>query len=156
MPEKSARLLEALKRRKLTLASAESLTGGLFGATLCQVPGASEAYRGGVIAYQKQLKQRLLGVDAKTIEEHSVVSAEVAAEMAEGCLRATQSDIAISCTGNAGPGAEKGGKAVGCVYLGLADRANLSTKELSLSGSREQIRQQTVEAMIDLLLSNLS
>lgn len=153
MLNEAAELLETLKASGKTLASGESLTAGLFGARICEVPGASAVYLGGVISYHPSVKEKLLNVKESTINKYSVVSSEVAAEMAIGCQRATGADIAISCTGNAGPSVEPGGKPVGCVFLGLAYGGNVWTVPLQLSGDRNEIREKTVLAMIRFIAS---
>ena len=114
-----AELLQQLADRHLTLGSCESVTGGLFGANICQVPGASNVYLGGLITYTAKEKANLAGVNPKIIEEHGVVSAEVASAMAIEAKRKLGVDICVSCTGNAGPTQEEGEAGVGTVYLGL-------------------------------------
>ena len=152
MNEKARELLATLEARGLTLASVESLTGGMFGSVITSVPGASKVYRGGAITYSWQLKEEL-GVRDETIERVGVVSQEVAAEMAISGSKRFEADITVSCTGNAGPDVEKGGKAVGCVYLGLVYKGSAWTIPLQLGGDREEIRSATVDAMIAFVVS---
>ena len=146
-------LLQRLADRNLKLGSVESLTAGLFGPTVCEVPGASMAYVGGLITYDPKLKVSLANVSEESIEKEGVVSAKVAVEMAEGGRKALGCDVCVSCTGNAGPDVQKGGQPVGTVFLGLAYQGNVWTVPLHLSGTRNEIRKATVEAMIALAAS---
>ena len=146
-------ILQNLADRGLTLGSAESLTGGLFGAKVCEIPGASNVYKGGVIAYTPEVKSAVLGIKPSTITNNGVVSAIVAKEMAEGGAKALGVDICVSCTGNAGPTAQEGEAPVGRVYLGLSYQDNTWTIPLNLNGSRNEIRQATVDAMFAFINS---
>ncbi len=104
----------------LTLGTAESCTGGLIGHRLTEVPGSSEYFLGGIIAYSNEIKERLLGVSHATLEAHGAVSAETAIEMARGARRVLGTDIAVSVTGIAGPGGGTVDKPIGLTYLALA------------------------------------
>ena len=146
-------LLQRLADRNLKLGSVESLTAGLFGSTVCEVPGASMVYVGGLITYDPKLKISLANVSEESIEKEGVVSAKVAVEMAEGGRKTLGCDVCVSCTGNAGPDVQKGGQPVGTVFLGLAYQGNVWTVPLHLSGTRNEIRKATVEAMIALAAS---
>ncbi len=131
-----------LKRKNLTLATAESCTGGLIGKLLTDVPGASAVYLGGVISYTNEIKINVLGVSPETIQKHTEVSAETAKEMAE-CVRSKfSSDIGVSVTGFAGPdgGTEK--DPVGTVFIAVATADETRVLRLSLDGeqNRAQIR----------------
>jgi PncC family amidohydrolase len=140
-------LLRALAAKGLTLGSVESITAGLFGATAAEIPGASNVYKGGLITYTAELKNKLAFVPSQLIQDHGVVSAEVAASMAVGGQKALGVDVCLSCTGNAGPTAEKGSAPVGAVYLGLAYGGNVWTVPLNYEGERNFIRKKTAEAM---------
>ena len=142
-----ANLLQILAEKGLTLGSAESLTGGLFGATFCEIPGSSKVYKGGVISYAPEIKTALLGVEKEMIDRCGVVSSDVAEAMAKGGSKALDVDICVSCTGNAGPTAQIGGEPIGKVYLGLHYRGKTISMPLMLSGDRNQIRTETVERM---------
>ena len=142
-------LLQRLADRNLKLGSVECL----FGSTVCEVPGASMVYVGGLITYDPKLKVSLANVSEESIEKEGVVSAKVAVEMAEGGRKALGCDVCVSCTGNAGPDVQKGGQPVGTVFLGLAYQGNVWTVPLHLSGTRNEIRKATVEAMIALAAS---
>jgi nicotinamide-nucleotide amidase len=136
------RLLEA---RGLTLAVAESLTGGLMASRLTAVPGASAWFRGGVVSYASEVKRALLGV-----ADGPVVSESAAAGMATGAARLLGADVALAVTGVAGP-AEQEGQPVGTVWVGLSVQGDVTTRSLWLPGDRDRVRQMTVISALDLL-----
>lgn len=145
-----------LKARGLTLAVAESCTGGLLGARLTNVPGSSEYFLGGVLAYSNALKQSLLGVPAAVLRDHGAVSAECAAAMAEGARKACKAKAALAVTGIAGPGGGTPEKPVGLVFLALAGLSKRpEIKELRLIGPREAVRARAAAAALQLLLKAL-
>lgn len=113
-----------LKAAGLTIATAESCTGGLIAAALTGVPGASQAFRYGWVTYCNEAKTRQLGVPAWLIEEHTVVSEPVVAAMAEGAMRQSGADLAIAVSGNAGPTAAEGEPPVGTVCIALLRRGS--------------------------------
>ena len=143
-------LIRGLQAQGLTVATCESLTGGMICAALVDVPGASRVVRGGLITYQTDTKSLLAGVDAGLIEAYGVVSAEVARAMAAGARDALHADIAVSATGMASPG-EIGDPPAGTVFVGLASAAGVQAVELHLTGDRQAVRQQTVDAAIKLI-----
>lgn len=147
-------LIPALTERHLTIATAESCTGGLIGAALTDVPGASAVYLGGVISYANEVKIGLLGVDADTLAQNGAVSSPVAAMMAQGARAATGADVAVSTTGIAGPGGGTPEKPVGTVWVGVATPSGVETHLLSLAptASREAIRAETVERALGFVL----
>lgn len=134
------------------LATAESVTGGGIGAALTAVPGASAVYAGGIISYTDQVKHRLLGVSGDLLEKLGAVSGPVAQAMTHGARAALNADAAVSVTGLAGPDADRFGHSVGTVFIGYEDSENALFREYHFSGSREQVREQTVEAALDLIL----
>jgi nicotinamide-nucleotide amidase len=147
------RLIAALVAQKLTIAVAESLTGGLLTAELVRIPGVSAVLCGGVVAYQTELKRTLLGVDAALLAEHGAVHPEVARQMATGVRTALAvdgrpADIGVATTGVAGPH-DQDGQAVGTVYLGVAFGDTVRATPLRLSGDRSSIRAQSVEHAIE-------
>ncbi len=146
-------LLQRMAQRNLKLGCVESLTGGLFGSTLCEVPGASIVFKGGIIAYDPKVKSALANVNASEIKKYGVVSPQVAIQMAEGGRKTLGVDVCVSCTGNAGPDVQEGDKPVGTVYLGLAYQGNVWNLPLELKGYRNEIREATVEAMIAFVAS---
>ena len=151
----AARVHEALLARRQTVATAESLTGGLLGALLTATSGSSETYRGGVVSYATDLKQSLLGVSAETVAAYGVVSAECAAQMATGVRRLVDADWAVSTTGVAGPTLQEG-KPPGTVHVALAGPAGVRTHVLELAGDRAAVRQQACRRVVELLLEQLT
>jgi len=142
-----ARLLVA---RGLTLAVAESVTGGLVGARLTAVPGASDWFKGAIVSYDSQVKYSVLGVP-----EGPVVSAGAAAAMAEGVAKLMGADVGLAVTGVAGP-TEQEGQAVGTVFLGVSLSGRADAVEIHLPGDRERIRQFSAISLLDLLRHRLA
>lgn len=140
------KVIDLLCQHRLTVATAESCTGGLITGLLTSIPGASEVVEGGVCTYSNQQKIHILGVEKTILEQHGAVSKEVAMAMAQGARRLTNVSIAISCTGIAGPGGGSKEKPVGLVYIGIAtsDKTAAAHRHL-FSGNREKVRLQTIE-----------
>jgi nicotinamide-nucleotide amidase len=149
-------VLAELGRLSETLATAESLTGGLIGELLTGVPGASSSYVGGVISYATRLKETLAGVPATTLQDLGPVAARTAQEMAIGVAGRCSADWGLAVTGVAGPEPQDG-HPVGQVFVGLAYPAGgwTNVRELRLSGSRAEIRSQTAVAALALLTEAL-
>lgn len=139
-------VIELLKAKKQSVAVAESLTGGGVGATLTSVPGASDVFLGGVIAYSPALKESLLKVKKETIAAFGVVSEEVAVAMADGVRELLGSTWGISTTGVAGPG-DSDGVAAGTVWIAISGPINQST-QLEVEGEREVVRNASVSSAI--------
>ncbi|MEV6206200.1 nicotinamide-nucleotide amidohydrolase family protein [Kitasatospora sp. NPDC051914] len=134
-----------------TVAAAESLTAGALCQALAEAPGASTAFRGGVVAYATELKEGLLGVDAALLRERGPVDARVAAQMAEGVRQLTGAQYGLATTGVAGP-AQQDGHEVGTVYVALASPGGASTAEPQHGAAdREGIRRAAVLAALELL-----
>ncbi len=144
------RLIAALLDRGLTMATAESCTGGGIGHALTAVPGSSGAYLGGVISYTNGVKEKLLGVPHDVLETLGAVSPETARAMAQGVRTVIGADLAVSVTGLAGPDGDGSGKPVGLVYIGCATAAETQVREFRFSGSRRQIREQAVCAALEI------
>ncbi|MCR5590066.1 MAG: nicotinamide-nucleotide amidohydrolase family protein [Lachnospiraceae bacterium] len=144
-----------LKEHGLTVAAAESCTGGLLCAKIVNVAGASDVLNEGFITYSNEAKMKHLGVGASTLESHGAVSHECAAEMAAGLAERTGADAALSTTGIAGPGGGTKEKPVGLVYIGCCLFGNVTVKELHLSGSREQIRNEAAKEALELLVAEI-
>ncbi len=134
-----------LVKKSLTLAVAESFTGGLISESIVMVPGASKYYLLGVTAYGNGAKETVLGVSRKTLTEHGAVSEETAEEMAEGVRRIAGADIGISTTGIAGPSGGTEEKPAGLAYIGLADGERTIVRRYVFRGNREEIMRQGVE-----------
>lgn len=131
-----------------TVAVAESCTGGLLSGALTEYAGSSDYFLGGVVAYSNTVKQQVLQVDQGLLRAHGAVSQEVAAAMAEGVLRLTGSNLAISTTGIAGPGSDGTSKPIGLVYIGITGPAGTRTARFQFSGSRRVIRSCSVSAAL--------
>lgn len=144
-------VLQALSGR--TLATAESCTGGMIGAGLTAVPGSSAVYKGGVVSYTNEIKEKLLGVDGTLLDRVGAVSAPVAEAMAMGARKALNADVAISVTGLAGPGGDDFGNPVGTVYIGYADEKQVCSWGYRFSGDREAVRRVAAEAALRRILT---
>lgn len=147
---------ELLIRKKLTISTAESCTGGLVAATLINYPGISAVFYEGVVTYSNQSKMKRLNVKECTLKKHGAVSFQTAEEMAEGIAKSAGTNIGISTTGIAGPGGGTEEKPVGLVYLGLYINGTVKSKELRLRGDRNEIRQETVYKLLEWLMRELS
>jgi nicotinamide-nucleotide amidase len=151
-------VVTVLSARGCTVATAESLTGGLLAGALTSVPGASRVFRGGVVAYATDLKHELLGVDADLLRRVGAVDAEVAAQLAEGARRRLGADIAVATTGVAGPDPQDA-HPPGTVFIALAAADGVRTLDASVSGAevggRAQVRRRTVEAALQALVEHL-
>lgn len=156
----AARLVAGLTDRGLTIAIAESLTGGLLTAELVSVPGASATLLGGVVAYATELKGSLVGVDGELLAARGAVDPEVAAQLADRVRRACAvagrpADVGLATTGVAGPDPQDG-RPPGTVYLGVASPRGVRSVELTLSGDRGSIRRATVERAVDEAIAELA
>ncbi len=145
-----------LARRGLRLATAESCTGGLIAHRITNVPGSSGYFDRGFVVYSNLGKTEMLGIEASLIEKRGAVSREVARAMAEGARKASNADIAVAVTGIAGPISDDSEKPVGLVYIAVsaADRPAVVEKR-NFSGTRLQIKKQSVEAALELLMELL-
>lgn len=148
----AAALLDLLRARGLTLATAESCTGGLIAAALTAIPGSSATVLAGYVTYSNEAKARMLGVPSDVLAVVGAVSEEVARHMAEGALRDSGANIAVSCTGIAGPGGATPGKPVGLVFIGSARRGMGTEVERHVfPGDRAAVRAATVDAAFALI-----
>ena len=138
-----------------TLVTAESCTGGAIGAMLTAVPGASRVFKGGIISYCNEVKEKSLGISAEVLSFYGAVSAIVAEGMAKGARAALESDIAVSVTGLAGPDGDEYGNPVGTVFIGYADEKTCISRKFLFAGSREEVRAQAVEAALALILEQI-
>ncbi len=154
------KISEIFNKKGLTLACAESCTGGLLGHTITSVPGCSAWFLGGVISYSNNAKTDLLNVFKETIAEYGAVSGETALEMAAGVRQSLGSEVSIAITGIAGPGGGSEAKPVGTVFLALdfSEETGLApiVKRLQLSGSRAEIKEQTVREALTSLCEALT
>ena len=140
-----------LNQKGATVATAESCTGGLIGNVITEVSGSSAYYKGGIIAYSNELKERLLGVRHETLEQYGAVSEETAIEMARGCLAVTGADYAIATTGISGPTGATEEKPLGLVYVAIASREEVVCYRYVFTTTRQQHQQRTAnQALFDL------
>ena len=153
--DEAVRVIRLLTEKNMTLATAESCTGGLLGKLLTDVPGASAAYLGGVISYAYAVKEKLLGVNPAVLEETGAVCGEVALQMAKGARERLEADFALATTGNAGPSADPKNPNVGEIYVALACEKTSLCRKLTLRGSREENRTEACRAALELLLENI-
>ncbi|MDT7041081.1 competence/damage-inducible protein A [Candidatus Nitronereus thalassa] len=142
---------QALSKRGLTLAMAESCTGGLIGHRLTQVPGSSSYMDRGVVCYSNQAKMDLLGVTKNILQKHGAVSAPVAKAMAEGIRSRSGVDLGLSVTGIAGPGGGTPIKPVGLVYVALSIQGKTFTKEFRFQGDRNMVKLRASQGALDVL-----
>lgn len=147
-------LIKILKEKELTISCAESLTAGLFAASLARYPGISKIFQGGVVTYSAEAKRMILQVPEQIIEEYGVVSSECASEMARGVKNLFHTDVAVSFTGNAGPDTLEG-KPVGLVYIGIGIHQTVFTFECRFEGDRNHIREACVSEAVKRILELL-
>lgn len=153
----STELVGELKKNKLRVSCAESLTGGMVSESITSVPGASEVIECGVCSYSNRIKHELLGVSSETLEKYTEYSIQTACEMAEGVRRLSSADIGISTTGIAGPSGALDGKPVGYVCIGISTKDETFAKEFFFGSenSREVIRQLSVVNALTLAIEKL-
>ena len=144
-----------LAQRKLTLAVAESCTGGLIGARITNIAGSSDYFERGAVVYSNRAKTAMLGVPAELIERHGAVSSEVAAAMAEGMRQSADTDLGLAVTGIAGPGGGTEQKPVGLVHIALASAQGVKTAEHRFLGDREQVRSKAAQTALDMVRKHL-
>lgn len=149
------KIVEILLRLGMTVATAESCTGGLVAANLVDVAGVSAAFNEGYITYANESKERLLGVRTETLQAFGAVSEETAREMALGAAKAAEADCSVVTTGIAGPGGGTPEKPVGLVYIGCCVKDSVTVKKCQFQGSRTQIRTDAAKAALTLLLEQL-
>lgn len=148
-------LVEALKARAITIATAESCTGGLLGKSITDVSGSSAVYPGGVISYCNRIKHEILGVEQALLDSLGPVSEPVARQMAEGVRRVIGADLGVGITGIAGPNSDDTGRPVGLVYIGASDGETTLVREYRFNGDRAAVRAQAAETAAELALELL-
>ncbi|MDD1772955.1 MAG: CinA family protein [Methanomassiliicoccales archaeon] len=148
-------VVQLLREKRLSIALAESCTGGRVCDMLTDVPGCSGVLKGGVVAYSNGSKVKLLGVSPATLERFGAVSAECASEMARGARSALEADIGVSTTGIAGPAGATPTKPVGMVYIALATGSGVKVSEHHFPGDRESVRSKTAEEVLRLILRSV-
>lgn len=150
------KIITRLIENNITIATAESCTGGSLGKIITSFSGVSTIYGYGFITYANEAKEKILGVSHETLEKFGAVSPECAREMALGARKAAGSDIAVSVTGIAGPTGGTKEKPVGLVYIAFADEHGVEVRKLNLSGSRDEIRAKTCDEVFKLISEKLS
>ncbi|HVZ77570.1 MAG TPA: competence/damage-inducible protein A [Gemmatimonadaceae bacterium] len=151
----AALVIDMLRERRMTIAVAESCTGGMLGARITRVPGSSDVFLGGMISYANALKVSLLGVDEAVLQAHGAVSEPVVRAMASGARARTGADIGVGITGIAGPGGGTPGKPVGLVWLGVDVGGQVHVAEMHAWGDREEVRQRAAQAALNLVRRTL-
>ena len=146
---------DGLRARGLTLAVAESCTGGLLSKRITDVPGCSDYYLGGVCSYANEVKMKVLGVQKETLDTVGAVSPEVAEQMAEGVARALGADVGVGITGVAGPGGGTDDKPVGLVYISVWHNGQHFTRKMKAANGRDRIRMQAASTALDLIRRNI-
>lgn len=141
----------ALIRRGITLATAESCTGGLIAAHVTDVPGVSAVFRGGIVCYTNAVKHSAVGVPGALLERCGAVSDEVCRALCEGVRLRLNADLGLSVTGVAGPDPDDRGNPVGLIYVGLSDGTHTEVRTLHLTGSRTENRQSACRAALELV-----
>lgn len=155
-PEMAAGLADRLAALGLTLATAESCTGGLIAHTLTNQPGSSVWFKGGIVAYANEIKTALLGVPTAVLDAHGAVSEQTVRLMAEGARTVLKTDCALAVSGIAGPGGGTPDKPVGLVWMAWAGPTGVTAARLLFQGDRLAIKTQTAAAAIAGLLDRLS
>jgi len=140
-----------LRQKELTLGIVESATGGLISHLITNVPGSSDYYRGSITAYSNEVKIKVVGVKADTINKYGAVSHQVAEELAQGGRKILAADICLADTGIAGPSGATPGKPVGLFYIGLSHQAGTYSQKHYFQGNREQNKRQATEAALGWL-----
>lgn len=148
-------VVKLLKEKKMTVTTVESCTGGLLSGTLVDVAGASDVFMQGFVTYANEAKVSLVGVKEATLEAYGAVSEQTAREMAEGGARVAKAEVCLSVTGIAGPGGGSIEKPVGLVYIGCHVNGNTVVERNVFSGSRREVREQSVLAALKLLKKQL-
>ena len=151
-------VIEGMKTKDLTLGVAESCTGGLMAKRLTDIPGASQAFKGGIVSYTNEIKQNVLGIPPHMLERYGAVSQEVAAAMAEGARRVLSCDIALAATGTAGPDRDDWNNEVGTMFVAISTLRGTHVRPLHLGSRpmRERLRTQTASHAFDLARRYLS
>ena len=148
--------IQLLQQQNLTITTAESCTGGAVASALVDVAGASSVFNEGFITYANEAKHKRLGVRVRTLKEYGAVSNATAFEMAKGVCEVTGADVGISVTGIAGPDGGTAEKPVGLVYIGCCVNRKSKVVENHFNGSRSEIREQSVQAALELLIECLT
>ena len=149
------KIVSLLCEKKVTLASAESCTGGILASRIIDVPGVSEVFKAGFVTYANEAKQNLIGVKEETLVQFGAVSEQTAREMVLGAIKAAKADMAVATTGIAGPGGGTKEKPVGLVYIACGSADDIVVERCLFNGSRKEIRQASVEHALGMLYKEI-
>lgn len=152
----SERLVEKLREKGIHVSTAESCTGGMIASVIVDVPGASDVFEEGYVTYSNRVKEKVLGVRPETIKEYTVVSSQVAGEMAMGVQEKTGSELTISVTGYAGPLDAEDGTKAGTVYIGTCYQGKVCVKKFLFEGDRKLVRTQAVKEAVCFALERIT
>jgi PncC family amidohydrolase len=144
-------IVALMREKNLTLAAAESCTGGMLSSRMIDVAGVSDVYKAGFVTYANEAKQKLIGVKEETLMKYGAVSEQTAREMVAGALRAAEADMAVAITGIAGPGGGTKEKPVGLVYIACGSVEDIVVECCLFDGSRSEIRQASAEHALEML-----
>lgn len=144
-------IVALMREKNLTLAAAESCTGGMLSSRMIDVAGVSDVYKAGFVTYANEAKQKLIGVKEETLMKYGAVSEQTAREMVAGALRAAEADMAVAITGIAGPGGGTKEKPVGLVYIACGSAEDIVVERCLFDGSRSEIRQASAEHALEML-----
>lgn len=147
----ASNIVETLKDKGLTLSSSESFTGGGFANYITNIPGASNIYKGGMVTYCNEMKHQLLNVKQETLDKFGAISKECVYEMVSNTQKIFNTDIAVSFSGNAGPGTSEG-KECGLVYIGIAFKDKIEVNELMIKKERVEVKKEAIEFAINKIL----
>ena len=148
-------IVALMREKNLTLAAAESCTGGMLSSRMIDVAGVSDVYKAGFVTYANEAKQKLIGVKEETLMKYGAVSEQTAREMVAGALRAAEADMAVAITGIAGPGGGTKEKPVGLVYIACGSADDIIVERCLFSGNRKEIRQASVEHALGMLYKEI-
>ncbi len=148
-------IVNMLTQMGFMLSVAESCTGGMVSSALVDYPGASNVFSDGIVTYSNESKMKFLGVKSETLEKYSAVSFKTAEEMCKGVALRSNTDIALSTTGYAGPGGGTEEDPAGTVYIGIYIKGEVFTRRLSLSGTRNEVRKKATEILLEELCNRL-
>lgn len=144
-------IVALMREKNLTLAAAESCTGGMLSSRIIDVAGVSDVYKAGFVTYANEAKQKLIGVKEETLMKYGAVSEQTAREMVAGALRAAEADMAVAITGIAGPGGGTKEKPVGLVYIACGSAEDIVVERCLFNGTRSEIRQASAEHALEML-----
>ena len=148
MNNPAAEIIDIMRKKKLTLGTVESASGGLIAHLITNIPGSSDVFQGSIVSYSNEIKMKIVGVKKETLQQYGAVSSQVARAMAKGGRKVLGVDICVADTGIAGPGGAAPGKPVGLFYLGLSHQDGTFNRKYLFKGSREDNKQQAAQAVL--------